>query len=104
MLLSDIFGQFLDHNLRALAGLSSSKGDPTFVLLRGGLLLREMLLVRRVPFRRRGVERDLGVIDLRALDGVRERESTEAGLLERVRSRPRETERDRIVEYFQVKW
>jgi hypothetical protein len=67
------------------------------VLLRGGLLLREMLLVRRVPFRRGVTERDLGVIDLRGLDGVRERESSEAGLLERVRSLPLDTDRDRMV-------
>lgn len=67
------------------------------MLLRGGLLLREILLVLRVPFRRGVAEMDLGVIDLRGLDGVRERESSEAGLLEQVRSRPRETDRDRIV-------
>jgi len=67
------------------------------VLLRGGLLLREGLLVLRVPFRRGVAERDLGVIDLLGLDGVWERESTEAGLLERVRSRPRETERDGMI-------
>jgi hypothetical protein len=67
------------------------------VLLRGGLLLRERLLVLRVPFRRGVAERDLGVIDLLGLDGVRERESTEAGLLERVRSRPRETDRDGMI-------
>lgn len=67
------------------------------MLLRGGLLLRERLLVLRVPFRRGVAERDLGVIDLLGLDGVRERESTEAGLLERVRSRPRETDRDGMI-------
>jgi len=67
------------------------------VLLRGGLLLREMLLVLRVPFRRGVIDRDLGVIDLLGLDGERERESTEAGLLERVRSRPRDIDRDRMI-------
>jgi hypothetical protein len=67
------------------------------VLLRGGLLLRERLLVLRAPFRRGVAERDLGVIDLLGLDGVRERESTEAGLLDRVRSRPRETDRDGMI-------
>jgi hypothetical protein len=72
------------------------------VLLRGGLLLREILLVLRVPFRRGVTERDLGVMDLRGLDGVRERESREAGLLERVRSLPRETDRDRIVNVDEI--
>jgi len=67
------------------------------VLRRGGLLLLERLLVLRVPFRRGVPERDLGVIDLLGLDGERERESTEAGLLERVRSLPRETEREGMV-------
>jgi hypothetical protein len=66
------------------------------VLRKGGLLLLEMLLVLRAPFRRGVTERDLGVIDLLGLDGERERDSTEAGLLERVRSLPRETERDGI--------
>jgi hypothetical protein len=67
------------------------------VLRKGGLLLLEMLLVLRAPFRRGVTERDLGVIDLLGLDGERERDSTEAGLLERVRSLPRETERDGII-------
>jgi len=67
------------------------------VLRKGGLLLLEMLLVLRAPFRRGVTERDLGVIDLLGLDGERERDSTEAGLLERVRSLPRDTERDGII-------
>ncbi len=37
------------------------------------------------------------MIDLLGLDGERDRESTEAGLLERVRSRPRETDRDGMI-------
>jgi hypothetical protein len=73
------------------------KGKLTLVLRKGGLLLLEMLLVLRAPFRRGVTERDLGVIDLLGLDGERERDSTEAGLLERVRSLPRETERDGII-------
>ena len=67
------------------------------MLRKGGLLLLEMLLVLRAPFRRGVTERDLGVIDLLGLDGERERDSTEAGLLERVRSLPRDTERDGII-------
>jgi hypothetical protein len=67
------------------------------VLRRGGLLLRERLLVLRAPFRRGVTERDLGVIDLLGLDAERERESTEAGLRERVLSRPRETDRDGMI-------
>jgi hypothetical protein len=94
MLLSHVFSQFLNHDLNALATTTHPEGELTFVLLKGGLLVREMLLVLRVPFRRGVTERDLGVIDLRGLDGERDRESTEAGLLERVRSRPRETDRD----------
>jgi hypothetical protein len=73
------------------------KGKLTLVLRKGGLLLLEMLLVLRAPFRRGVTERDLGVIDLLGLDGERERDSTEAGLLERVRSLPRETGRDGII-------
>lgn len=67
------------------------------MLRRGGLLLLERLLVRRAPFRRGVTERDLGVIDLFGLDGERERELAEAGLLERVRSRPRETGREGMI-------
>ena len=52
------------------------------MLLRGGLLLLELLLVLRLPFRRGVTERDLGVIDLLGLDGERDLEAAEAGLLE----------------------
>ncbi len=68
------------------------------MLLRGGLTLLEILLVLRVPLRRGVIERDLGVIDLLGLEAERGRESTEAGLLERVRSRPRDTDRDGMLE------
>ena len=100
MLLSHVLGQFLNHNLQVLVRVIDLEGVLTFVLLSGGLLLREMLLVLRVPFRRGVAERDLGVIDLRGLEGVRERELSEAGLLERVRSLPLETERDRMADLF----
>ena len=68
------------------------------MLLNGGLLLLllERLLVLRIPFRAGLTERDLGEIVRRALEGDRDRESIEAGVLERVRSRPLETDREGI--------
>ena len=63
------------------------------MLLRGGLLLLERLLVLRVPFR----SFRSGEIVRRARDGDLDRESYETGVFERVRSLPRETDREGMV-------
>lgn len=58
------------------------------------LFIGEGLLVLLFPLRRGEGER--GEIERRGLEGDLERESTERGVRERVRSRPREAERDGI--------